>query len=85
MEDDTTIDLRASFKERHRKRLHEAIEVVAPPTKRACPEGVHEEPASNVPPMLVPPPDTTGPSSVPTTEKEAGRVLDGLLVVRPPS
>lgn len=40
VEDDMTTDLRVDFKERHHKCLHEAIEVVALPAKRACPEGV---------------------------------------------
>ncbi|KAL6335990.1 hypothetical protein AAG906_003617 [Vitis piasezkii] len=34
--------------------------------------------------MPVPPSDIAGPSSVPTAEKEADRVLDGALGVRPP-
>lgn len=72
-------DLRADFKERHHKRLHKAIEVVAPPTKRACPKGVHEELARDVPLMPVPPSDAAGPSSVPTAKKKAGRVPDGAL------
>ncbi|KAL6312552.1 hypothetical protein AAG906_029548 [Vitis piasezkii] len=33
-------DLRANFKERHRKRLHEAIDMVLPPAKKACPKGL---------------------------------------------
>lgn len=72
-------DLRADFKERHRKCLHEAIEVVTLLAKRACPEGVYKEPARDVPSMPVPLPDTAGPSSVPTAKKEAGRVPDGAL------
>lgn len=40
VEDDMMTDLRVGFKERHLKRLHEDIEVVVPPTKRACSEGV---------------------------------------------
>lgn len=39
VEDDMATDLRVGFKERHRKRLHVAIEVVAPPTKRVCRRG----------------------------------------------
>lgn len=72
-------DLRADFKERHHKRLNEAIEVVALLAKRACLEEVHEEPARDVPSMPMPPQDIVGPSSVPTAEKEAGRVLDWAL------
>ena len=33
-------DLRTGFLERHRKRLHEAIDIVPPPAKRACPKKV---------------------------------------------
>lgn len=40
MEEGMATDLRADFKERHHKRLHEAIEVVACPAKRTCPKGV---------------------------------------------
>lgn len=35
VEDDMATDLRVGFKKRHHKRLHKAIEVVAPPAKRA--------------------------------------------------
>ena len=35
VEDDMATDLRVGFKKRHRKHLHKAIEVVAPPAKRA--------------------------------------------------
>ena len=38
-------DLRTGFLERHRKRLHEAIDIVPPPAKRACPEKTQEDPA----------------------------------------
>lgn len=31
-------DLRVEFKEKHRKRLHEAINMVLPPAKKACPD-----------------------------------------------
>lgn len=74
-----TIDLRASFKDRHRKRLHEAIEVVALPTKIACPKGVQEEPMRDVHPMPTLPSDAVGPSSVSTIEKEIGPAQDGAL------
>lgn len=37
-EGDMSTDLRVGFKERHRKRLHEAIDMVPPPAKKACPE-----------------------------------------------
>lgn len=35
---DMSADLRAGFKERHRKRLYEAIDMVLSPTKKACPK-----------------------------------------------
>ncbi|KAJ9687280.1 hypothetical protein PVL29_015957 [Vitis rotundifolia] len=40
LEEGMPTDLRPDFKERHRKRLHEAITVDTPPAKRTCPEGV---------------------------------------------
>lgn len=72
-------DLKASFKERHRKRLHETIEVVAIPTKIAYPKGVQEEPMRDVHPMPTLPLDAAGPSSVPTAKKEIGLTQDGAL------
>lgn len=39
-EEDMSIDLRASFKERYHKRLHEAIDVVPPPVKGLAWEGL---------------------------------------------
>ena len=77
VEDDMATDLRADFKERHRKCLHEAIEVAVPPAKRACLVGVHEEPMRDVPPGLVLPLDTVGLSNIPTVEKEISMVPDG--------
>lgn len=74
-----TTDLRASFKEMHRKRLHEVIEVVTLPTKIACPKGVQEEPMRDVHPMPTLPSDVVGPSSVSTAEKEIGPAQDGAL------
>ncbi|RVW64612.1 hypothetical protein CK203_048494 [Vitis vinifera] len=43
-------DLRVGFKERHRKHLHEAIDMVPPPTKKACPEKAREKPGREVNP-----------------------------------
>lgn len=43
-EEDKSNDLRVGFKERHYKRLYEAIDMVPPPTKKACPEKAREEP-----------------------------------------
>lgn len=40
VEEGMATDLRVDFKKRHHKRLHEAIQVVACPAKRTCPEGV---------------------------------------------
>lgn len=67
-------DLRAGFKERHRKRLHEAIEVNASPTKRTCPEG---EPMKDASLILGPPPNVVGSSNVPIVGKETGLTQDG--------
>ena len=66
-------DLRAEFKEKHRKRLHEAIDMVPPPAKKACSERAQEEPAREVPPIVVSPSDVAGPSRAPAAKKEAGR------------
>lgn len=66
-------DLRVGFKERHHKRLHEAIDVVLLPAKRAF----QEEPEKEVPPMPVPLSDTAGLSSTPATEKEADPTSGG--------
>lgn len=74
-----TTDLRASCKERHRKRLHEAIEVVTLPTKIAYPNGVQEEPIRDIHPMPTLPSDAVGPSSVLTAEKEIGPAQNGAL------
>lgn len=62
-EEDMSIDLRVGFKERHRKRLHEAIDMAPPPAKRTCPERVQEESEREIPLVTVPPPDIAGPSS----------------------
>lgn len=48
-EEDKSNDLRVGFKERHYKRLYEAIDMVSPPTKKACPEKAREEPGREVP------------------------------------
>lgn len=48
-EEDKSNDLRVGFKERHYKRLYEAIDMVPPPTKKACPEKAREEPGREVP------------------------------------
>ena len=77
VEDDMATDLRADFKERHRKCLHEAIEVATPPAKRACLVGVQEEPMRDVPPGPVLPLDTVGLSNVSAVEKEISVVPDG--------
>lgn len=70
-EEEDMNDLRVGFKERHYKHHHEAIDMVSPPAKKACPERAHEEPARKVPPVAVPPPDVARPSSAPIAEKEA--------------
>ena len=79
VEEGMAIDLRADFKERHRKRLHEVIEVVACPAKRTCPEGVQGEPMKDVFPIPMPPSDVAGSSSMPTAGKETYPAQDGTL------
>lgn len=76
-EEDMSADLRAGFKERHHKRLHEAINMVPSPAKRPCPEEAQEEPGRKVFPMLVPSSNTVGPSSTPATEKEVSPTPGG--------
>ena len=83
-EEEDINDLRTRFLERHRKWLHEAIDIVPPPAKRACPEKAQEDPAggaslSNVlhsdeaGPSTVAAiqPDVATPSNAPTAEEEA--------------
>lgn len=77
MEDNMATDLRAGFKERHHKHFHKAIEVAAPPTKRACLKGVQEEPMRDVIPGPMPPSDAMGLSSMPAVEKEISTVPNG--------
>lgn len=78
VEEDMATDLRADFKERHHKRLHEAIEVVSCLAKRTRPEGVQEELMKDVFPMPVPPPDAAESSRVPTAGKETYSAQDGI-------
>lgn len=78
-EEDMSNNLRAAFKERHRKRLHEAIGMVPPPTKKAYPEGVREEPEMEVSPMPLLLPNVMGHSSVPAAEKEGSSALGGVF------
>lgn len=68
-EEEDMNDLRAGFKERHYKCHHEAIDMVSPSAKKACPERAHEEPARKVPPVAVPLPDVAGPSTAPIAKK----------------
>ena len=79
VEEGMATDLRADFKKRHRKRLHEAIKVVACPTKRTCPEGVQGEPMKDAFPMPMPPSDAARSNSMPTTGKETYPAQDGTL------
>lgn len=72
-------DLRADFKERHRKCLHEAIDVVACPAKRTCPEGFQGEPMKDAFPMPMPSSDAAGFSSMSTVGKEIYLAQDGTL------
>lgn len=74
-----TTNLRVNFKERHRKRLREAIEVVAFLAKRTYPEGVQEEPMKDAPSMPMPPSNVAGSSSMPTASKETCLAQDETL------
>ena len=47
-------DLRTGFLERHRKRLHEAIDIVPPPAKRVYLERAEEDPEMEAPPSTMP-------------------------------
>ena len=50
--------------------------MVASLAKKNCPEGVQQEPMKDTPPMLVPPLDAAGSSSVPTAGKETCSAQD---------
>lgn len=76
VEEGMEINLRVDFKERHHKRLHEAIEVDASPAKRTCLEG---EPMKDAFPMLVPLPNAAGSSNVLVAGKETCSTQDGAL------
>ena len=47
-------DLRTGFLKRHRKRLHEAIDIVPPPAKKVCPERAKEDLVTEAPPSTMP-------------------------------
>lgn len=57
-EEGMTLNLRADFKEKQRKRLFEALSTAPPPDKRTRLEVSHEEPVSDAPTTQVPPFDT---------------------------
>lgn len=78
-EDDMSNDLRVGFRGRHRKHLREVIDMVPPPTKKACSKEAQEEPKREVPPMPMPSPNAEEPSSVPAAKKEAGPALKGVF------
>ena len=63
-------DLRTRFLERHRKWLHEAIEIVPPPAKRAYPEKAQEDPAGGASPSNVLHSDEVGPNAVATIQPD---------------
>lgn len=71
-------NLRAGFKERHHKHLYEAIDMVPPPTKKACPKKAREETEREAPTTPVPQLDVMGPSNVPVDEKKVGPALGAL-------
>ena len=63
-------DLRTGFLERHRKRLHEAIDIVLPPAKKVCPERAEEDLVTEAPPSTMPQPDEVGPSVATATQPD---------------
>lgn len=66
-------DMRTSFKERHHKCLYEKIDMVPLLVRRACLEGIREEPEREVPPMPMPLPNVVGSSSMPAAKKKLVR------------
>ena len=69
-EEEDMNNLRIGFFERHRKWLHEAIDIVPPPAKRACPEKAQEDPAGEAPPSTMPQSDEAGPSTATMTQPD---------------
>ena len=63
--------LRTRFLERHRKWLHETIDIVPPPAKRACPEKAQEDPVGGASPLNVLHSDEAGPSAVAVIQPDA--------------
>ena len=62
-EEEDMNDLRTKFLERHRKRLHEAIDIVPPQAKRACPSTVPHSDEAGPSAAVVTQPDVAGPSA----------------------
>ena len=56
-------DLRTGFLQRHRKRLHDPIDLAPPPVKRVCPKRSGEGPATEVPSSTMHHPDEAAPSA----------------------
>lgn len=54
-EEEMAVNIRGSFKERHRKRLSESIAIASPPTKRSCMEVPRATPVQDIPPVPKPP------------------------------
>lgn len=78
-------DLRVSFKERHRKRLYKAIDMVLPPVKKGCLEKVREEIGRETLVTPVPQPDVMGSSRVLIAEEKAGLPYGGPLMAPSPT
>lgn len=77
---DMSVDLRVGFKERHRKRLYEAIDMVLSHAKKACPKMAWEGTEREAPTTPAPQPDAMEPSSVPAAEEETGPAPRGALM-----
>ena len=63
-------DLRTGFLERHCKRLHEAIDIVSPPAKRACLEKAQED-LGGAPLSTMPQSNEASPSAATAVQPEA--------------
>lgn len=78
---DMSADLRADFKEIHRKCLYAAIDVVPLPAKKDCQEKTREETERETLATPMPQSNVMGLSSAPAIEEEVGPALGGPLMV----
>ncbi|RVW44261.1 hypothetical protein CK203_099618 [Vitis vinifera] len=70
-------DLRTGFLERHRKQLHEAIDIVPLPAKRACLEKAQEDPVG-APPSIMPHSDEVEEEARGTEAGQDAAVAEGV-------